>query len=511
MSDPGQIDDVSPVTLIPDAEETVRAIHRGAVDAVVVQAHGRFQIVTLTGADEPYRVLVERMSEGALTVSEDGIVMFVNRRLAEMAERSADEIVGQPIADLFSGDVPPTYRAWVPPAEGGMRHEVDLARQGERLRVSVWAGPMMIGEVPATLVTVTDLTVQRRADEIAVAERFARSILEQVTDPIVVLDIGGRIIRASAAAEELCGLPALGRRFSDVFQLQPADPHHGPVLPSVSSSDFDSMLATRVFHGVEVQLADSKAADRTFLLSAGPLLDDAKCSVGSIVTLTDITSRKHAEELQATMVEELNHRVKNTLAVVQAIAHQTARNSNSVATFQEAFGGRLQSLAIAHGVLTKTHWSGVEMTELLRESFSPYRDRVHFQGSRVMLPSQTVVPLSMILHELMTNAAKYGALSTSGHVEIDWEIEDDVDMIRLTWLERGGPLVKEPSKAGFGTTLIERVVIQDLEGECQLDFEKDGLRCQLRFPLQRERNTVEASSAPGTSVGAQITNSGSTK
>ena len=156
---------------------------------MVVQAHGRFQVVTLTGAHEPYRVLVERMSEGALTVSEDGIVMFVNRRLAEMAKRNVDEIVGQPFADLFSGDVPPTYRAWVRPPEGGFRHEGDLARPGERLRVSVWAGPMTIGDVPATLVTVTDLTVQRRAEEIAVAERFARSILEQVTDPIVVLDI----------------------------------------------------------------------------------------------------------------------------------------------------------------------------------------------------------------------------------------------------------------------------------------------------------------------------------
>ena len=232
MNDPGLVDDPS---LIPEAEETIRAIQRGAVDAVVVQAHGRFQVVTLTGADEPYRVLVERMSEGALTVSEDGTVMFVNRRLAEMTGRNADEIIGRPFADLFSGAVPQQYRAWVPPPEGGMRHEVDLARPGTSLPVSVWAGPMTIGEVPATLVTVTDLTVQRRAEEIAVAERFARSILEQVTDPIVVLDIGGRIIRASAAAEALFGISPLGRRFSEVFQLQPADRHHGPVLPSVSA------------------------------------------------------------------------------------------------------------------------------------------------------------------------------------------------------------------------------------------------------------------------------------
>jgi PAS domain S-box-containing protein len=488
MNDPGLLDEPS---LIPEAEETVRAIQRGTVDAVVVQAHGRFQVVTLTGADEPYRVLVDRMSEGALTVSEDGVVMFVNRRLAEMTGRNVHEIVGQPIADLFAGDVPSSYRAWVRPPEEGLLHEVDLARPGEPLRVSVWAGPMTIGDVPAALVTVTDLTVQRRAEEIAIAERFARSILEQVTDPIIVLDTGGRVIRASAAAEELCEIPPFGRRFSDVFQLQPADPNHLPLLPSVSPSEFDMMLATRAFHGVEVQLRDSKAAGRTFLLSAGPLLDENKCSVGSIVTLTDITSRKRAEELQSLMVAELNHRVKNTLAVVQAIANQTARRSSSLAIFREAFGGRLRALSIAHNMLTETRWSGVELTVLLRESLAPYRDRLRFEGPPISLPSQTIVPMSLIVHELMTNAAKYGALSTSGHVAINWETDDQ--MVLFTWVERGGPPVKDKKKAGFGSTLIERVAIHDLGGKCTLDFQSEGLRYSLRFPIQPERNTVGAS------------------
>lgn len=490
--------------VVPEAEETVRAIHRGSVDAVVVQTHGRFQVVTLTGADEPYRVLVERMSEGALTVSEDGIVMFVNRRLAEMAGRNVDEIVGQPFADLFSGDVPPQYRAWVSPPEGGIRHEMDLACQGERLRVSVWAGPITIGEVSAALVTVTDLTVQRRVEEIAMAERFARSILEQFTDPIVVLDNGGRIIRASASAEQLCGMRPLGHRFSDVFRLKPADPHRESLLRSVSPSDFDIMLATRAFHGVEVQLDEGKAADRTFLLGSGPLLDDTKRPVGSIVTLTDITPLKRAEERQTMMVAELNHRVKNILAVVQAISDQTARRSSSLEIFCEAFAGRLRALQVAHGVLTNTRWSGGELTELLRESLSPYSDRVRLAGSPIMLPSQMIVPLSLILHELMTNAAKYGALSTSGHVEIDWETDDQRQMIRFTWLERGGPPVKDRKKVGFGSILIEKVAMHDLEGECTLDFQSGGLRCSLRFPIQRDRNMLdEASSAAGTSVGAR--------
>jgi PAS domain S-box-containing protein len=330
--------------------------------------------------------------------------------------------------------------------------------------------------------------VQRRAEQIAVAERFSRSILEQVTDPIVVLDEGGRIIRASAAAEQLSGMSPIGYRFSEVFQLQPANPHQESLMPGFSPDDFDALLPRRAFHGIEVRLAGSAAASRTFLLSAGPLLDDTRHSVGSIVTLTDITARKHAEEQQIMMVAELNHRVKNILAVVQSIAHQTSRGSTSLARFDKAFGARLGALAIAHDVLTKTRWSGVELTELLRESLEPYADRIRMQGQAIMVPSQTIVPLSMVLNELMTNAAKYGALSTSGHVEIEWEIEEQGRSVRLRWLERNGPPVNKPKHAGFGSRVIEWVARSDLNGKCTLDFQSGGLECTLCFPIQRERS-----------------------
>jgi two-component sensor histidine kinase len=193
--------------------------------------------------------------------------------------------------------------------------------------------------------------------------------------------------------------------------------------------------------------------------------------------------------------------VKNTLAIVQTIADQTARRSSSLAIFHEAFDGRLRALAVAHGVLTKTRWSGVELTELLRESLAPYRDRVRLQGSPIMLPSQMIVPLSMILHELMTNAVKYGSLSTSGHVEINSGPDDHRQMIFFNLAGTGRASGERSKKAGFGSTLIERVAMHDLEGKCTLDFQSDGLRCSLHFPIQHERNTVEASSASGTSVG----------
>jgi two-component sensor histidine kinase len=272
--------------------------------------------------------------------------------------------------------------------------------------------------------------------------------------------------------------------------LGPTSENHG--FSQFSTGMLDRLLATRVFHGVEVRLDNSQLKGRTFLLSAGPLQDDNR-NVGSIVTLTDITARKRAEEQQTVLVAELNHRVKNILAIVQSVAAQTVRNSGSLPKFQETFGGRLKALSTAHDILTKTRWTGVALTELLSESLAPYRERIYPRGPALMLPSQAVVPLSMALHELMTNAAKYGALSEAGgRVDVIWDKSGNgKPSVNLNWIESGGPPVAGKPIAGFGSTLIERVVSYDLDGSCTIAFEKTGLRCALHFPIEAERTPVE--------------------
>jgi two-component sensor histidine kinase len=249
------------------------------------------------------------------------------------------------------------------------------------------------------------------------------------------------------------------------------------------------MLATRPFHGVEVKLRGKSNAKSAYLLSAGPLIDDNKATVGSIVTLTDITERKHAEEQQTMMVAELNHRVKNILAIVQSVAAQTMRSSGSLESFSDAFTGRLKALAIAHDVLTETRWIGIGLSELLTAVLAPYRSsdesRVSIVGPAIMLPARAVVPLSMVLHELATNAAKYGALSTRrGDIEITWRVTGDIEKsIELVWQERGGPQVKAKTSTGFGTKLIERVVRHDLDGNAKIDFDPAGVRWRIGFPV----------------------------
>jgi two-component sensor histidine kinase len=164
------------------------------------------------------------------------------------------------------------------------------------------------------------------------------------------------------------------------------------------------------------------------------------------------------------MVAELNHRVKNILAIVQSVAAQTVRSSGSLENFADAFAGRLRALAIAHDVLTQTRWIGVGLSELLVEVLAPYRSsdeaRVSILGPPVLLPARAVVPLSMVIHEMTTNAAKYGALSRQrGNIEVTWQVNDGIKKsVKLVWLERGGPKVKAGASAGFGTKLIDRIV-----------------------------------------------------
>ncbi|MDX2203780.1 MAG: HWE histidine kinase domain-containing protein [Hyphomicrobiaceae bacterium] len=471
-----------------EARETVEAIHQGAVDALVVQGPNGPRVVMLEGDDEPYRVLVERMSDGALTLGPDNTILYVNSRLADLTGHSTAELVGRKFESLFAAPGPP----------GSETGEARLKRGAHPIPVSVWTSPIALGGISATLVTIADLSMQQRAKEVALAERFARSILEQATEAIVVLGPTGTITHTSNLAEHLAIGPPVGRGFSDVFPLEAQGASQSLALARFSHESLDAMLATKPFHGVEVRLLRHK---RSFLLSAGPLLNDAREPIGAIVTLTDITERKRAEEQQAVLVAELNHRVKNILAVVQAVAGQTIRASPSLEAFKASFAGRIQALSIAHDVLTRTRWIGIGLMELLQAVLAPYRSdaRITTEGPPTLLPARAVVPLSMVLHELATNASKYGALSTAnGAVNVRWDlIQNGTPRVRIDWGEAGGPVVREGRKGGFGTTLIKRVIEHDLEGEVVLRLAPGGAQASLTFPLQAgiEMNDLRGAAA----------------
>jgi PAS domain S-box-containing protein len=199
----------------------------------------------------------------------------------------------------------------------------------------------------------------------------------------------------------------------------------------------------------------------------------------------DITGRRQLEEQLQLLVGELNHRVKNTLMVVQAMAHQSFRGAGLAAQPVAKFNDRLAALSGAHDALSRTNWTGASLAEIVRQGLLICaRDdmRLHVAGPDVMLPSSATVSLVMVLHELATNAMKYGALSVvTGNVSVLWEMKDNGD-VTIDWRESGGPEVRKPSRKGFGSRLVSDAVPRQLGGTVSLDYHPAGLRCRITVP-----------------------------
>ena len=206
----------------------------------------------------------------------------------------------------------------------------------------------------------------------------------------------------------------------------------------------------------------------------------------------DVTEAKRAEQQRELLIGELNHRVKNTLALVQALAAHTRHAAISPTDFEQAFTSRLHALGHAHDLLTQTHWKGTTLHQVIETALAPFsvygssQARVEVEGPQVWLNSNTAVTLTLAFHELATNAAKYGALSANqGRVKIFWEAQPTgaPKEILLQWRESGGPVVEAPSRKGFGTMLIEKVLAYEAEGEAKLDFLPTGVAFVFRLPL----------------------------
>jgi PAS domain S-box-containing protein len=198
----------------------------------------------------------------------------------------------------------------------------------------------------------------------------------------------------------------------------------------------------------------------------------------------DITERKRAEERQNLLTREVDHRAKNALALAQSIVRLT--RGESVKAYMEAVEGRIGALARVHTILSLSSWQGAEMTKLVGEELAPYfgGDQIALSGSSVQLQPATAQTLAMALHELVTNSAKYGALSTvTGRLAINWKVETDV--LKMLWEERNGPAVAEPVSRGFGTRSVIASIESQLGGHAEFDWRSEGLICRLSVPLKQ--------------------------
>lgn len=206
----------------------------------------------------------------------------------------------------------------------------------------------------------------------------------------------------------------------------------------------------------------------------------------------DVTDRKRAEERQRVLVAELNHRVKNTLAIVQSLALHTHRTTDNPIAFMEALNARVRALAKAHDLLTENSWEGALLKDVIGRTLEPYvtetagSRRIEIGGPPLKLNAETAVALNMAFHELVTNAAKYGALSApGGAVSVVWRVDASVDpaLIEIEWRETGGPRVHPPTRQGFGSHVLGAGLAHQLDGKVTMDFQPDGLVCRMRYAV----------------------------
>jgi len=209
----------------------------------------------------------------------------------------------------------------------------------------------------------------------------------------------------------------------------------------------------------------------------------------AVRVVEDVTARREADRRQKLLIDELNHRVKNTLATVQSLAWQAARPGVPPQVAQQRFQERLLALSRTHNLLNETHWEGASLRTILETELQPYATapaRIRLHGPAVQLSPKSAVVLGMAFHELATNAVKHGALSlASGQVQLDWKVDQAGDEAILTveWCELGGPPLDVQPNAGFGSRLLRQTIIQELAGELDVRFEREGVCCRISVPI----------------------------
>lgn len=465
----------------------------------------------------------------------------MNEAYLKVTGSTRDALIGQNVFDIFDSG----------PTEAGRENSRQLRASFERvletgkpdhLAVIRYAIPTVqaSGETvleerfwTATHTPIRDADGQtayilQHTNDITELEILRRQAAGRQTDSALNLSIGGDILtRAEHVQEDNRRLQSERNRLYDVFMQAPGfiailsgsnhvyQMHNAAyarlvgrddlvgksvdeALPEVREQGFIDLLdrvrtTGKAIDGRGTPLQLQRLADGPletvyvdFIFQ--PIRDETDQVVGIFVQGHEVTDTVLAVDRQRLMIDELNHRVKNTLATVQSIAMQTARTHVDPASFAEAFQARLMALSHTHDLLTRSHWEGAELRAILEHETEAHGlQRVLLNGPALALTPATALSLGMIFHELATNAAKFGALSVNeGRVLVDWTVSGtEPRTLSLTWRELDGPGVEPPSRRGFGSRLIERSVHHDLAGQINLGYPNAGLEATISIPLDR--------------------------
>jgi PAS domain S-box-containing protein len=468
---------------LEEAEETIRAIRSGDVDALLVRDAAEDRVFSVQGEAESYRTLMDALTLGAAAADADGVVLYANSVLHEMLDRAPGEVEGARVQSLVAPEAAARVEELLAPGGDGPRTielRAALPHAPDRT-VIVAATPMQLGFVRGFAITFTDMTDRLRAEASERSEKVALGIIRSANEAVVVCDRAGLVTHASAAAVALCSFDPVARPFADVLPLRFAG------SPLLAAQDLIAeALEGRDMRGLDATIGEGLEA-RDFIVSAAPLQVSGAEPLGCVVTMVDVSSRKALEKQQSLLVRELDHRVKNTLALVVSISRRTMAQEETVSGFHNAFTQRIHALAATHNLLADKAWSALRLREIVDAELAPFQqasgERVSMEGLDFTVTPRAAVAFGLIVHELVTNAVKYGALSTqSGHVALRVLGRTAGGDLRIEWRESEGPEVVAPERRGFGHTVITRSLAYAGEGGADVRFLPTGLVCELRLP-----------------------------
>ena len=337
---------------------------------------------------------------------------------------------------------------------------------------------------------IQDITERKAAEQsIRDSEARYRALFEQAAVGVMHADLDGRWTLVNRRLAEILGYDSpeelIGKNYADV--THPDDRAEGQALLKT----LDTGQVPYVQRDKRYLRKDGSCVWVNVTVS---VVRDAASGAARhrVAVVQDITEPRRAQERQTLLMNELNHRVKNTLAAVQAIVAQGLRGAGVREEVREGIESRLIALSRSHDLLTRERWQTASLADLVGLALQPYRSgagqapRYRLEGPEVRLPPNPVLALGMALHELATNAAKYGALSKEGgQVEVSWSLTPAAagQRLKLHWRECGGPPVEPPQRKGFGSRLLERGLAHELDGAVRLDYLPQGLVCEIEIPV----------------------------
>lgn len=472
---------------LAEAEETLEAIRDGEVDALVVRTEESDQVFLIEGDGQSYRTFMEVMDTGASALDAEGNVLYANRNLLSLLSKSLADVQGRPLRHAFSESNAAKLDEMFGSSEAD-RHSTQIMitdPAGLDLHYLVSAAPLRVGTVSGHAVTFADVTERVRAEAAEQSERAARAVIASANEAVLVCDREGIVTHANGAARNVYDGDPVGLRFNEAVPL---------VFPSATGLLEAGDLVDLAIAGSSVQGIEAVASEapevKDYLVSAAPLRVAGDQISGCVVTMVDLSQRKAAEKQQLLLMAELDHRVKNTLALVMSISARTLNNEDTLEGFHKAFTGRIQALAQTHNLLADRSWSNLYLKDVIASEFAPFVEhsagRVQIDGLDISVAPRAAIAVGLIIHELTTNAVKYGALSNdSGTITITGlERHPESEALEFIWRESGGPAVEEPKRRGFGRTVIARSLQYSPRGNADLDFDPSGVRCRIAIPAE---------------------------